>query len=172
MYICSQFFGGGSDPGLIFCRFRGEEVVGVDAVFVGDFLFTGLIFIELPFCFSVFEGDDSLFEDGVDVINSLQMPELTSLRGDVLLVGVSIRSGVTAGDTFFFEIGSFCGTKSSVLSCVKYLDSVLEGGWDSCIDDDVCSSNLWINSFFGPETGRLRPLNRDFSSGTVIFHET
>ncbi len=144
LYVFSQFFGGVSDPGSIFGRFRGE-------VDVGDFLFVGVVFMELLLCSGVTDGDDALFDDGVDITNSSEVTEvvtsaLLSFRGEVLLWGVSmevaLRSGVTAGDNFDSNDGSFCCDESWMLRCVKYLDVLLEIGWDECIDDDVCSSNL------------------------------
>ena len=52
------------------------------------------------------------------------------------------------------------------------MDFVLELGWCDFIDDNECSSNLWIKSFFTPDKGKLRTFSCDFSSGTAkSFHD-
>lgn len=96
------------------------------------------------------------------------------------------RSGVTHGDLIFFGDGligvvtfematstfPFEGVDGMVLS-VKYLDVLFrETGLVGSVDDK-CSSNLWINTAFTPDTGKLRTFNCDLSSAMVIsFHET
>ena len=107
--------------------------------------------MELLLCSGVTEGEDAFFDDGVDTSNLSELTEVVTsallrFRGEVLLVGVSmevvLRSGVTAGDIFVSNNGSFCCAEFSMLAFVKYLDVLLERGWDIFIDDDVCSSNL------------------------------
>jgi hypothetical protein len=93
------------------------------------------------------------------------------------------RSGVTYGDVFFFGDGligvvtfematstfPFKDVDGTSLFSAKYLD-VLFREADLV---DRCSSNLWINTAFTPDTGKLRTFNCDLSSGMVIsFQET
>lgn len=76
----------------------------------------GVEFTERSFCSGVTGGEGLFFEDGVDIINSFEMSELMCLRGEVRLVRVSLRSGVTEGDIFEFDDGlAIMCTDSSIL---------------------------------------------------------